>query len=87
MKIVLAVLALITLPLSVAAMAQQPDLSQQGDYYAPGNMHVQPLTPQEQDLAKHGDYYAPSKTIVQQPTPEQLRQDREGDYYAPLKGK
>jgi hypothetical protein len=87
MKIVLTALAFLALPLSVSAMAQQPDWSQQGDYYAPGNSAVQQLTPKEQDLVKEGDYYAPSKTTVQHPNPEELKQDREGDYYAPLKSK
>jgi hypothetical protein len=87
MKIVLSALAFLTLPLLVSAMAQQPDRSQPGDYYAPGNSAVQQLTPNEQDLVKEGDYYAPSKTTAQHPNPEELKQDREGDYYAPLKSK
>jgi hypothetical protein len=87
MKIVLTALAFLALPLSVSAMAQQPDRSQPGDYYAPGNSAVQQLTPEEQNSVKEGDYYAPSKTIVQHPTPGELKQDREGDYYAPLKSK
>jgi hypothetical protein len=87
MKIVLTALAFLALPLLVSAMAQQPDRSQPGDYYAPGNSAVQQLTPKEQDLVKEGDYYTPSKTTAQHPNPEELKQDREGDYYAPLKSK
>ena len=52
MKIVLTALAFLALPLLVSAMAQQPDRSQPGDYYAPGNSAVQQLTPNEQDLVK-----------------------------------
>ena len=85
MKIFLAALALLALPLSAPAMAYGPDWSQSGDYYAPDNTAVQPLTPQEQGLVQDGDYYAPRNTSVQQPTPEQLKLDREGDYYAPAK--
>jgi hypothetical protein len=87
MKIFLAALALFVLPLSAPAVAYGPDWSQPGDYYAPDNTAVQPLTPREQNLVKDGDYYAPSRTIVEQPTAEQLKQDREGDYYAPVNGK
>jgi hypothetical protein len=87
MKIFLAALALLALPLSAPAMAYGPDWSQSGDYYAPDNTAVQPLTPQEQSLVKDGDYYAPRGTIVEQPTAEQLKLDSEGDYYAPAKGK
>ena len=85
MKNFVAALAFLALP--APAVAQQPNWSQPGDYYAPDSTAVQPLTPHEQDLVKDGDYYASSKIIVQQPPPEQLKQDREGDYYAPLKRK
>jgi hypothetical protein len=83
--------SLIERPLCEAAtsscwLAYGPDWSQPGDYYAPDNTAVQPLTPEQQNLVKDGDYYAPSRTIVEQPTPEQLKQDREGDYYAPVNG-
>jgi hypothetical protein len=86
MKTILAALVLLLLTLSAPAMAQQPNWSQPGDYYAPENTAVPP-SPREQSEIKEGDYYAPSKTIVQQPTAGRLKQDREGDYYAPVNSK
>jgi hypothetical protein len=71
--------------ISTAAFAQQPNWSQQGDYYAPGKTIVQQATPQELNQLREGDYYAFGKTTVQAPTRSEFGQFGEGDYYAPMK--
>lgn len=54
----LSVLALLT---AAPAMAEQPDWSQKGDYYAPSTTVVQQPTAAELKQEKEGDYYAPAK--------------------------
>lgn len=78
--------AVLLLPVVAPALAQQPDWSQRGDYYAPERTIVQRATPRELNKFRDGDYYAPTNTIVQQATPHQFKKFREGDYYAPGSG-
>jgi hypothetical protein len=73
----------LALSASSPALAQQPDWSQPGDYYAPENATVPQLTRRQRYLFQHGDYYAADRTIMQRPTPRQLYLFRHGDYYAP----
>jgi hypothetical protein len=81
MKTLFAAVGILALSMSGPSWAEQPDWSQQGDYYPPSTTAVQRATPQEQ--FQGGDYYAPGKTTVLQPTPQELNQFRDGDYYAP----
>jgi hypothetical protein len=83
MKTILAAAAVLALSISVPALAQQPNWSQPGDYYAPSKTGDERPTSQELNQAKEGDYYAPGKTIVEQPTAQESQQNRQGDYYAP----
>jgi hypothetical protein len=82
----LALAAIVALSMSTPVLAEQPDWSQPGDYYAPGQTTVQPATPRQLRHFQEGDYYAPGKTTVEQPSPQELNQFRDGDYYAPEKG-
>lgn len=85
MKAVMKVCLMTTLGLSMSApvMAQAPNWSQEGDYYAPNGTIVQQPTPQESKQFQEGDYYAPGKTTAQRATPRQEYLIRHGDYYAP----
>ena len=76
-------IAILTLAAPTAALAQAPNWSQQGDYYAPSGTIVQQASPQELRQFREGDYYARGNTTVEQPTARQLRRFRQGDYYAP----
>jgi hypothetical protein len=73
----------VALAMSVPALAQQPNWSQSGDYYRPGNTAVQQPTPHQRYVFRHGDYYTRRGTMVQRPTPRQLYLYEHGDYYAP----
>lgn len=75
--------AALSLSMAAPALAQQPNWSQQGDYYAPERTVVQQATPQQLNKFREGDYYAPGNTVVQHATPQQLNKFRDGDYYAP----
>jgi len=79
----LALAATLTAALSAPALAQQPNWSQPGDYYAPGGTIVQQPTAAQLSQFKQGDFYAPVKTVVQQPSAQELNEFREGDYYTP----
>jgi len=71
--------------ISAPAMAQAPNWSQGGDYYAPNRTIVQQPTPQELNEFRGGDYYdyAPGRRLVRRPTARELNEIRRGDYYAP----
>lgn len=85
MKTAIKICLITTLGLSMSApaVAQAPNWSQDGDYYAPNRTIVQQSTPQELTEFRGGDYYAPSKSHVKQPTARELNEVRHGDYYAP----
>jgi hypothetical protein len=55
----LALGAVLALSMTAPVLAQQPNWSQQGDYYAPSKTIVQQPTAQELRQAEQGDYYAP----------------------------
>jgi hypothetical protein len=54
-------IAALALSIPAPVLAQSPNWSQQGDYYAPGNTIVQQPTPRQLYLYRHGDYYAPGR--------------------------
>lgn len=68
---------------SAPALAQQPNWSQPGDYYAPGSAIVQQPTAAQLSQFQQGDFYTSGKTAVRQPSAQELNEFREGDYYAP----
>jgi hypothetical protein len=76
-------ITIFALSIPAPALAQPADLSQDGDYYAPGRTIVEQPTPQETKQFQEGDYYAPDKTTVRRSTPREKNLIRQGDYYAP----
>lgn len=56
----LSLAAILTLPIGVAAFAQQPSsVMKQGDYYPPSNTTGVKPTAQDTKQAQQGDYYPP----------------------------
>ena len=74
---------IIALAAPAGALAQSPNWSQRGDYYAPEGTVTQRASSRASSQFWEGDYYAPHGTVVEQPTARQSRRFREGDYYAP----
>jgi len=79
----LSLVSVLALVIAGPAVAQQPNWSQAGDYYAPSKTTVQQPTAAQTRQAEQGDYYAPVPTIVQQPTARELQHAEQGDFYAP----
>jgi len=75
--------AVFAVSMSAPVFAQQPNWSQQGDYYAPSKTIVQHATPQELNEFRGGDYYTPNNTVVEPATPRALNTFRDGDFYEP----
>ena len=80
-KLLLFIVVALTAP--AAALAQSPNWSQRGDYYAPERTVTQRVRPQALSQYREGDYYASHDTVVEQPTARHTHRFSEGDYYAP----